>query len=164
MNFRGHMLKLMPVVISSLVIGFLCAQKSIGFILYLVIPAIFIWLIYSSYLLRRNPSERISLLLKFGIWCLSLTIVFCMHHYYRIKSREVADSVAIAVSVYYKTNGVYPLSLANAGINLHGRGGAWRITYGLISEKPFLSYPSTFDPFDKYVYNFVESKWEFYPD
>jgi hypothetical protein len=164
MIFRNYLLKLLPTLLSSLVVGLFCAQKSAGFFLYLAIPFLFGWLIYCVYFLWNRPSERISQLLKIGIWCFTLTTVFAVHQYYRMKSRQAADLVVNAVSTYHKKNGVFPSRLIDAGINLPSRGGDWRILYNLKSKEPFLFYPSTFDPFDKYFYNFTKSKWEFHPD
>jgi hypothetical protein len=164
MIFRNHLLKLLPTICCSILIGLWCAQKGAGFFLYLVIPFLFGWLIYCAYLFLRKPSERISQLLKIGVWCFVLAGVFITHEHYRTKSREAADSVASAVSAYHIKNGAFPPSLVDARVNLSNRGGPWRIIYLFRSKDPSLLYPSTFSSFDKYHYDFAKSEWVFLPD
>ena len=158
------MFKLLPTLVFSLLIGFLCAQQSAGVFVLLAILFLVPWLAYSAYLIWRKPLVRISQLLKICIWCVVFTGVFATHEYYRIKSREAANVVASAITSYRSKNGEFPVRLTDAGVQLPKHGGQWRLYYAFGSKEPSLSYPSTFDPFDSYTYDFAGSKWAFYPD
>lgn len=160
------MFKFVPTLICSLLVGFLCVQRSAGFFVVLVILFLVPWLAYSGYLIWRKPLVRISQLLKICIWCIVITVVFATHEYYRIRSRDAANAVASAIVSYRIKGGAFPARLTDAGVQLPKHGGQWRISYayGYGYKEPFLSYPSTFNPFDSYSYDFAKSQWVFYAD
>jgi hypothetical protein len=99
------------------------------------------------------------------IWFFSIITVSGIHYYHSKLTHENALYVSGVIEAYKSNHGNYPPNLEAIGLTkeqlrkLLGVSG-----YNVQNGEPMLFYGSPITVFDKYFYNFKESKWHYVPD
>ena len=128
---------------------------------FLVLPFLLVWLLYSLWVAWRQPMQRPITVMKVLLWALTLASVGAVHWVYARSARQEADSAVAAVLDYQRRHGNYPVSLADVGVPTErGRGPRYSFDKG----RPTLFYPSTFIVFDQYLYDFDAKEWVYRAD
>ena len=118
---------------------------------------------HGLWVMRRHPARRWSQAVGLGMWVAAVTVVGVAHEHHAAVAREDADRV-LAVLLHQRwVHGAYPASLPEAGLS---SGPSWRVrvSYALVQGEPLLTYRSTRNPFDWYVYDFAAKAWTVRPD
>jgi hypothetical protein len=100
---------------------------------------------------------------KLTMWLVTMLVVVSIHWYYAVDARRVANFCALSIEHYRNAHGAYPTSLKAASLD-ERKARQLRLGYVLDVEGPNLFYPSTFNGFDTYFYDFRSRTWEFHPD
>lgn len=125
---------------------------------------VFFWLIYSVLVIASRPAQRKPQSIKVGIWLLTGVAFFVAHWYYRETARHGADAVVLGLQQYKAVHGTYPRRLemiGQAGSRLQKE---LRLYYRYQTDDATLLYLDTFDPMDKFFYDFRIKAWVRDPD
>jgi hypothetical protein len=135
-----------------------------GFLIYLVIPVLAIWIMYNLVRARKDKARLKPLGAKLLIWLAVIAIVLGRHGYLFKASHADADLALSKVLAYRTQHGVYPADLAAAGIGDPHFGQEWALHYEAPNGQPELLYFATFVPFDTYSYDFQTMEWRYQVD
>ena len=149
-------------VVGCVALVIICAPIHGGITLLFVVPFLAVWLIYSAYVIWRNPARRNTQSIKAGTWILTVFGVLLVHWHYYNAARNDANFVATSILRYKTAHGSYPQNLD--AINLRNYGRKWMLGYILDKGEPGLFYGATFVPFDTYFYDFEKRSWVYQPD
>lgn len=128
------------------------------------IPLIF-WYLYSCYVAIRFKARRKCQLIRMLIWFFAIIFVSGIHYIHFRKTQINAQYVSNVIEGYRFNHGNYPPDIEATGLTkeklreLLGVAG-----YNYQNGEPMLFYGSPITIFDKYFYNFKESKWDYVPD
>ena len=152
---------LMRTLLASLLVVLLLAQKHCGFMLIFVLLVLIPSFAYSSYRCIRFPVERKLRIQKAGVWCIAVSVIVSVHLVMYQSAKNYAQSVAEKVEAYISSHGSCPTELEEVGISK----GAFKEHLGLggylcENQKPFLTYASTYVPFETESYDFVQHEWK----
>jgi hypothetical protein len=85
--------------------------------IFMAIPFLGIWLLYSSYVIRRRPEKRRVQVVRVVILTTTLVGIAGLHSYYYISARAAGDYAEHLVSAYKAEHANYPDTLEEAGWN-----------------------------------------------
>ena len=147
---------LMTTIASCCLVALITAPVHAGFMLVCILPILAIWLLYSAFVIWRQPAKRKLQAIQVGLWFLVVGGVLIVHLHYFRAARSAGNVAVAAVLQYRASHGMFPPSLQVAGV----RNAGWGMFYELAQGKPVLFYPATFIAFDTYAYNFKRRAWE----
>jgi len=140
----------------------------IGMQLVEIVPVYVIWLVYATIatLISRRRDLLKTRATNAGIWLLAIVIMIGSLPVLKLLARQDADRALVSIKHYATTNGRYPKTLADVGIDAKYADRQCGLKYSqmLGGPTPTLMYRDAFDPFDKYFYDFEKQAWEFHPD
>jgi len=158
-------------LISCCIVGWYGLQPGFGVIAFVVIAGI---VLCSSFVLHtavKRRDRKFPALIRLGCWCAVAMLLLCYHTFLARQMEVDAADISSRIEAYaVQHGGEYPNRLEDVGVSSPGKcfvclhyDGHLRIADGS-TTRPFLFYPSTWDVFDKFVYNFASHRWEFLPD
>ena len=148
---------LIPCLLFCALSVLLLAQKHAGFMLYLLLPIMLVYLLLSAWRIRKQPQRLPELPLKMLLCLTSISAIAMVHMHYHQQARAQANRVVAAIIAYQQSHGAYPASLQAAHIQVTPSA---RIYYHLREQQPSLFYPTTFTPFETYDYQFDSQQWQ----
>jgi len=155
---------LLGTILGCVILAFATWPVHGGFMVFLAVPFLVLWLPYSAFLsIWSKPARRRLQAIKVCLWLAVVAGGYSLHWYYRIAARAAADEVIQVVLAYKEKTGSYPKRLEDAGVAL-GQGGRlpWRISYFETEQKThWLIYPNTFIVFQVYIYKFEQGRWDY---
>jgi hypothetical protein len=95
--------------------------------IFVAIPFLAIWLLYSGYVIWRRPEGRRIQVIRVVILTVTLVGIAGLHFYYYTSARAAGDYAERLVSAYKAEHGNYPDTLEEAGWKLGAYGGRWRV-------------------------------------
>jgi len=140
---------------------FLSLRRGTGFMSLFMLPFIALWLLYTAYSLWRHPARRCQRGYEGALWLAGITILTATHLYWRYSAEHYASEVSQAVEQYITQNGSCPPKLelvhhSHAELQKHlGRYALYLCEY----NNPSLFYLSTFNSFDREIYDFKTHSW-----
>ena len=152
---------LVPTVLCCAGLALLTGTRSAGFMVYLAVPFLLIWLLYSLWIAWRQPMQRPITVVKIVLWVLTLSGIGALHSFYATAARQEADAVVAGVMDYQRKFGTYPKPTEITGLPVRGK---WRVFYSLVDGRPHVFYPATFMVFTVYNYDFDHQAWEYCAD
>jgi hypothetical protein len=142
------------------VVMLLVSQRHMAFMLFFVFLPLFPWLIYSGFVIARNPTRRAMQTQKVAIWLTAVLLVVGVHIYWHVATRHQAQDLANAIQKYVLQNGVCPPSLEAIGITkVQLKAKLGYASYVCEAGHPRLFYGSTFAPFETDHYDFEKDVW-----
>ena len=144
--------------ISALILG----QKHAGFMLYLLVPVMLVYMAISAWRIRKQPQRLPELPLKMLLCLTTISSIAMLHTHYHKQARLEADKIAKQIQAYQQQYHAYPKDLQAAQAVSTS---ASRTHYTLNqNQQPSLFYPATFVPFEAYAYDFQTQQWQHQPD
>ena len=144
--------------LSALILG----QKHAGFILYLLVPVMLVYMAVSAWCIRKQPQRLPELPLKMLLCLTTIICIALVHMRYHQQARLEADKIAKQIQAYQQQYHAYPKDLQAAQAVSTS---ASRTHYFLNqNQQPSLFYPATFVPFEVYAYDFQTQQWQHQPD
>lgn len=140
---------------------FLLSQRHMAFMLVFVVLPLLPWLIYSTFVMVRNPAKRAVQSQKVVIWITAVSVVVGIHAYRHTATRHQAQSIANAIQAYSLHNGACPSSLEAISMTKAQLKAQLGIShYACEFGKPSLFYASTLIPFETDHYDFEKNVWQ----
>lgn len=125
------------------------------------LPFLVIWLVYSAFIIWRRPPRRREQSVKIAIWVVAVVLIFQLGAYLEASARSDAEQVLTKVLQYRSQHGLYPSDLRKVGLDDAEAKRRRKLFYGVNERKePVLFYASTYNPLDKYWYNFTSGQWQ----
>jgi hypothetical protein len=122
------------------------------------------WL-YDLIFLVRRPEGRIRRTERLVTWMLAFGVAGAVNLYWSWDARAYANKVVGAVVNYRARSGTWPTDLENVGISQATAVRKWMLVYAVDERgRPGLIYPSPWDGFDTYSYDFDTGHWNFWAD
>ena len=137
-------------------------QRGGGFVIIFYAPfvmALFIQQIIFYF--KRNIQRTIFRQTIF--WVISLLIVYSHSFYLGSTTRAIANEAVDIIINYKKTNGTYPKSMNEIGLDAE-KFRKNHIFYTTINIDPYLHYQEPNLSFAAHVYNFSNHTWDFHAD
>jgi hypothetical protein len=157
--------KIFPTLLTAGLMVFILGQNHAGFMLYVVVVPLLIWIPYSVYLMFRRPDVRASQLARVTIWMVAIALVAGIHYIRHKTTRQNADEIVAAINNFSTTHGRCPETIDEIGINQQqlmeklGLSG-----YACKDGNPRLFYAVTYVVFDTYDYDFGSGAWKYDAD
>ncbi|MFC5475111.1 hypothetical protein [Paraherbaspirillum soli] len=142
----------------------LSAQRDTAMFAIIFALPLFIWFIYSIFVVCAKPERRAQQLVKVAIWVIALSLMSAIHWHRSETARHSADDIVLAVKQYKVEHHIYPANLEVIGRDSQQLKRELMLHYWFYDGKPTLLYASTIDPFDKYYYDFQADTWILHPD
>lgn len=120
--------------------------------------------IYIAALSLKRPAERRQRLAQVALWLTAIAIVAIAQQYHAHAARQAAEAVLMQARDYRVRKGVWPKKPEDMGLDPAALKRGYRVLYAAVNNDPFLMYPSTWNGFDKYYYDFRQQTWAFHPD
>ena len=144
--------------LSTLILG----QKGAGFMLYVLVPVMLVYMAVSAWRIRKQPQRLPELPLKMLLCLTTIICIALVHMRYHQQARLEADKIAKQIQAYQQQYHAYPKDLQAAQAVPTS---ASRTHYTLNqNQQPSLFYPATFVPFEVYAYDFQTQQWQHQPD
>jgi hypothetical protein len=142
----------------------IAATPHIGFMLFLAIPFLAVWALYSGWILWKRPALRRLQWAKLALWMVSISAAVVMQMYMFHESRKAADEAVQAILNYHAQYKNYPQNLDMAYPQAPAMRKKWMLYYAYSPTEPNLFYRHSVTGFDTYVYHFADKEWVFQPD
>ena len=155
--WREIRLPLLEAAVAVVVLG----QRGLGFTVIFVVLGLLVWIPYSLYRMAKKPEQKRWRLAVMGIWLLVAPLVYGVHAWRHETTRRNADRMVAAIEAFHRTNGRFPATLDEIGIDreqVKDKLGSMS-GYLLDKGKPHLGYPDTFTPFGYCSYDFEKRAW-----
>ncbi len=138
-------------------------QAQLGFLFFLVLPPLAIWLTYGVYQMARKPFIRKAQAVAIVLWIGAILILGLVHYIRHVSARSDANEVAQAISQYSTANGRCPRELKDLQVTRPDIPEKLQadFNYSCTKQKPKFSYLVTFTIFDTYEYDFEKSRWTY---
>lgn len=141
-----------------------CVQRGYGFFIGLPLLSLLFWIPYCLWIAVKLPVFRAIRLCQLGLWVVGIAMVIVVHHLRDNRTREHADDILHKIQDFHAAQGHYPEKLAEIGFSDEPTRRDWGIIYVNVKPAPTMLYRTSFDPFDRYIYDFANREWEYYPD
>jgi hypothetical protein len=151
-------------LIACFLLLLLATQQIPGMYAIALILPLLIWFIYSIFVVFAKPDRRKSQLVKVAVWFVTASILLVAAWYRSEVTRNGANEIVVALKEYKTKRGSYPSKLEEIGQNSKLLRTKLGVLYMLREGKPTLWLQSSWDPFDKFDYDFEKDVWVFYPD
>ena len=153
---------LIPCILFCALSALILGQKGAGFMLYVLVPVILVYMAVSAWRIRKQPQRLPELPLKMLLCLTTIICIALVHMRYHQQARLEADNVAKQILAYQRQHNAYPKDLQAAQAVSTS---VSRTHYSLNqNQQPTLFYPTTFLPFEIYAYNFQAKEWQHQPD
>ena len=153
---------LIPCIVFCALSALILGQKGAGFMLYLLVPVMLVYMAVSAWRIRKQPQRLPELPLKMLLCLTTIICIALVHMRYHQQARLEADNVAKQILAYQRQHNAYPKDLQAAQAVSTS---VSRTHYSLNqNQQPTLFYPTTFLPFEIYAYNFQAKEWQHQPD
>ena len=153
---------LIPCILFCALSALILGQKGAGFMLYVLVPVILVYMAVSAWRIRKQPQRLPELPLKMLLCLTTIICIALVHMRYHQQARLEADNVAKQILAYQRQHNAYPKDLQAAQAVSTS---ASRTRYFLNqNQQPSLFYPATFVPFEAYGYDFQTQQWQHQPD
>jgi hypothetical protein len=136
-----------------------CLPRGGGVWLSLVLPVFLAWGIYTLVRITRSSAGRRQRVIRLALWAAVLAVAVGVQAYWDAASRSEATKVAGALAAFRSRTGVFPASMADAGLDEQALRGEWALNYRLREGKPRRSYPAALMPMTSYEYDFDAGVW-----
>lgn len=130
-----------------------------GALLPMVLAGLLIYFIYQAIVMVRRPAERPRRRVKLVVWAAVALIASAAQGYWSSATQRGAESALQGIEAYRARHGVYPPSLAEAGLDEPALRDDWGIRYRLEAGRPRLSYPATLMWLTTLDYDFAAKRW-----
>jgi hypothetical protein len=141
-----------------------CSQRGLSFIILLVAFPTLLYQAIQCLRFWQLPEKRAVHLTAIVIVITSLLIVYSIHIYRDYTARTNADQIVQTIEKFRLDNNRYPTTLDELGIDsakaLHSYGLYYDATQSSNSI-PILSYDSTFELGDYWIYGFSTHQWRY---
>ena len=144
--------------LSALILG----QKHAGFILYLLVPVMLVYMAVSAWCIRKQPQRLPELPLKMLLCLTTIICIALVHMRYHQQARLEANRIAEQIQAYQLQHKAYPADLQAAqAVSTSVSHTHYSLNQ---NQQPSLFYPATFWPFEIYAYDFQTQQWQHQPD
>ena len=154
--------KLYSTIAAAALMALILGQRHAGFMLYLAIIPLAIWIPYSVVVMVRKPERRLLQLALVSCWVLAVLLVAGIHYFRHEATRRNADDIVAAIKEFKTKRGSYPLTLDEVGIGrtaLKDKLGSFSGYNRDVVGTPALFYAATWIVFDTYEYDFRTDSW-----
>ncbi len=153
---------LIPCIVFCALSALILGQKGAGFMLYVLVPVMLVYMAVSAWRIRKQPQRLPELPLKMLLCLTTIICIAMVHMRYHQQARLEADKIAKQIQAYQLQHNAYPKDLQAAQAVPTS---ASRAHYTLNqNQQPSLFYPATFVPFEVYAYDFQTQQWQHQPD
>ena len=137
-------------------------QEHLGFMLYVVVLPLLIWIPYSAYVMVRKPDIRAQQFVRVFIWIVAIALVTGIHYIRHKTTRHSAEEIVSAIDSFSATHGHCPANLDEIGISSEQlREKLGMSGYSCDKGNPHLFYAATYIVFDTYHYDFKTGSWKY---
>lgn len=137
-------------------------QKHAGFMLYVIVLPLLIWIPYSAYVMVRKPDIRALQLARVSIWIVAIALVAGIHYIRHNTTRHSAEEIVSAIDKFSAMHGHCPANLDEVGISSEQlRKKLGMSGYSCDEGTPHLFYAATYIVYDTYHYDFKRGSWEY---
>ena len=152
----------LPTIAGIALLLFLSARPGTGFILWLLLPLATVPRLIALIRAAGQPEKRKLWWRQSLMWFGATAVILVLHQWYARDCRTAADTAASQIAAYRHEHGRYPQI---SDIPPPPEQCQIRYIYFPESGKaPMLFYHSTWHVFDKYIYDFKQGSWRFFPD
>ena len=153
---------LVPCIVFCAISALILGQKHAGFMLYLLVPVMLVYMTVSAWRIRKQPQRLPELPLKMLLCLTTIICIALVHMRYHQQARLEADNIAKQILAYQLQHNAYPTDLQAAQAVPSSTS---RAHYTLNqNQQPSLFYHATFWPFEVYAYDFQTQQWQHQPD
>jgi hypothetical protein len=156
--------KIFPAVIAAAIFVVFLTMPYCGFILYLAIWPLLIWMAISIVAAVRNAGMRKIHLARVFVWVAAVTIVIGFNAIKVKLARDYANEVVTKVKMFSAAHGHCPETLDEIGVEkqeLQEKLG--RALYWCENGQPVLYYVVPYIMYDFYSYDFEREAWIYQP-
>ncbi len=157
--------KFYATLVSTVLLALLASQSGFALAIGLFLPFLFIWFLYSLYVLVSKPMLRKWQLARMGMWTTCLVIIAVAHGQHAATARGNANRIIALIDKYKTEHGTYPEDSRAIGMDhlkLRKECGTYCAYSG--KEGVYFWYQDTAIGFDTQSYNFKTKIWEYHPD
>ena len=108
--------KLYSTMAAAALMALILGQRHAGFMLYIAIIPLAIWIPYSVFVMVRKPERRLLQLALVSSWVLAVLLVAGTHYFRHEATRRNAEEIVAAIKDFKTKRGSYPLTLDEVGI------------------------------------------------
>ena len=153
---------LIPCIIFCALSALILGQKGAGFMLYVLVPVILVYMAVSAWRIRKQPQRLPELPLKMLLCLTTIICIALVHMRYHQQARLEANRIAEQIQAYQLQHKAYPADLQAAqAVSTSVSHTHYSLNQ---NQQPSLFYPATFVPFEVYAYDFQTQQWQHQPD
>jgi hypothetical protein len=157
--------KIYSSLLAAALMVLILGQRHAGFMLYVVVLPLLIWLPYSAFVIVKKPDVRASQLARVSIWIVAIALVAGIHYIRHKTTRHNADEIVAAINNFLTTHGRCPTTIDEIGIDQQQLKKKLGLSgYACEDGKPQLFYAVTYMAFDTYHYDFGSGVWKYDAD
>lgn len=132
-----------------------------GFMAYVVVLGLLIWLPVAALRFVRRPGMRGHLAAVFGVWVAALLLVTAVQGWRHVAARAEADAIVAEIEQFRTVHHRYPDDLSEIGLSHAGLAAKLDMaSYSEDAQLPHFFYAVTYLPFAVWSFDFRTRTWE----
>ncbi|WP_017463481.1 hypothetical protein [Dyella ginsengisoli] len=132
-----------------------------GFMAYVVVLGLLIWLPVAASRFIRRPETRAHLAAVFGAWVAALLVVAAVQGWRHAVARSHADAIVAEIEHFHAVHHRYPDDLTEIGLSHDGLAARLDLAgYEQEGQVPHFFYAVTYMPFAVWSFDFRTRAWE----
>ncbi|WP_063669987.1 hypothetical protein [Dyella thiooxydans] len=149
-----------PVAMASLAAALLSVPHA-GFMAYMVVLGLLIWLPAAALRFIRRPEARAHVAAEFGVWVAALLVVAAVQGWRHAVARSHADAIVAEIEQFHAVHHRYPDDLTEIGLSHDGLVASLDFAgYEEEGQVPHFFYGVTYMPFAVWSFDFRTRTWE----
>jgi hypothetical protein len=155
--------KIYHAVATASIMVLVAGQAHLGFLFFLFLAPLAVWLSYGTYIIITRPYLRVAQGISILVWVGAILLLVLVHYIRHNSARSDANEVAQAINQYSTANGRCPRELKDLQVTRPDIPEKLQadFNYSCTNQKPKFSYMVTFTIFDTYEYDFQKSRWAY---
>ncbi len=164
-TFAVILRQLSPSLVLAFLTGAFLSIQGFGFMVFFVIVPQAVVTPFRLYGAIRRPDERQLNIGRVIVWLATIIAIYAIHHVRDAAYRKNADEIVARIDAYTTSHKKCPTTVADIGISrAEMRDKLGHDGYLCDGGRQYFFYPSSFDAFATWSYDFKTREWHYHPD